>query len=81
VHAGFKRQTRPRTGLLENHHQRAVAQWPVLLVRLELILDPAGAFENVFELFAREILELQKVFNWYDLGRQKFLDEGSAMVN
>jgi hypothetical protein len=40
LHAGLERQPRPRAGLLENHHQRAVGKRPVLLVRLELVLDP-----------------------------------------
>ena len=43
LHAGLERQPRPRAGLLENHHQCAVGKRPVLLVRLELVLDPPGA--------------------------------------
>ena len=32
LHARFERQARARAGLLEDHHQRAVVQRPVLLV-------------------------------------------------
>jgi hypothetical protein len=71
VHAGLERQPRARAGLLEDHHQRAVGQRPVLLVGLELVLDPARALEDVVELVAREILELQKMFDRHDLGRQE----------
>jgi hypothetical protein len=67
LHAGFERQARARAGLLEDHHQRAVGQRPVLLVGLELLFDDAGALEQVFELLAGEVLELQEVFyrRWF----------------
>jgi hypothetical protein len=36
LHAGFERQAGTRAGLLENHHQRAIAERPVFAVGLEL---------------------------------------------
>src|SRR5690606_1514424 len=59
--AGLERQPRARARLLEDHHQRTVAERPVLLVGLELLLDPASAREHVLELVARQVLELQKM--------------------
>ena len=61
LHAGLERQARARAGLLEDHHQRAVGQRPIVLVGLELLLDAARALEQVVELVAAEVLELQKV--------------------
>ena len=63
LHAGFEGKTRARAGLLENHHQRTVAQRPVALKGLELLLDPARALEQIVVLLAREILELKIMFN------------------
>ncbi len=63
LHSGFKRQPRAGAGFLENHHQRAVSQRPVLLVGLEFLFDDAGAFKQILEFFAGEIIELQKMFD------------------
>ena len=61
VHAGLERDARARRVLLEHHRERAVVQRPVRLVALEALLDPARALEQVLELVAAEILELQEM--------------------
>jgi hypothetical protein len=63
LHAGFERQARARARLLEDHHQRTIAERPVLAVGLELGLDPARPLEQMRVLGARAIPELEKVFD------------------
>ena len=58
LHTGFERQPRACAGLLEDHHQCAISQRPVLLVGLEPLFDDEGALKQVVELFACEVLEL-----------------------
>ncbi len=63
LHAGLERKARARARFFENHHQRSVAQRPVALVGLELLLDPARTLEKIIELVAREVLELQEMLD------------------
>ena len=64
VHAGLERDARARRRLLEHHRERAIAQRLVELVALEPILDPARALEQVIELVARKVAELQEMPGW-----------------
>jgi len=61
MHAGLEGQPRARALLLEDHHQRTVEQRMVGLVALELVLDPARAGKDMFQLFAGKVLQLQKM--------------------
>src|ERR1700752_5273748 len=61
VHSRLERHPRSRGRLLEHHRQRAIAKRLVQLVALELLLDPARALEEVLQLLAAEIPELQEV--------------------
>ncbi len=63
VHAGLEGEAGAGTGLFENHHQGTVGKRPVLLVGLELFLDPARTFKQVVEFGAGKILELQKMLD------------------
>ena len=70
VHAGLERDARARGSLLEHHRQGSIAQRLVDLVALETFLDPARAVEQVVELVAAEIAELQEMLgdHAYDRG-------------
>ena len=71
VHAGLERHAGARRRLLEHHRQRAVAQRLVELVALEALLDPARALEQVVELVAREVLELQEMLGSHGVHRRR----------
>src|SRR5882672_2014084 len=80
VHAGLERQPRARALLLENHHQRAIEKRVVRLVGLELLLDPARAPEQVFELVPPEVLELQKVLRGRHESVRQWATAASALL-
>ena len=61
LHPGLEREAGAGRGLLEDHDQRAVGERPVAFVALEARLDDPGAFEEIGELFAREVLELEEM--------------------
>jgi hypothetical protein len=63
LHPRLKRQAGAGGAFLENHHQGAVCQGVIGLIRLEALLDDAGALENVIQLVQGQIFELQKVFD------------------
>ena len=62
-HAGLEGQAGAGGGLLEDHHQRTVLQRMPGLVVLEALLDEIGAFQQVFDLFAAEVVEFQEVLD------------------
>ena len=61
VHARLERHAGARGRFFEHHRQCAVAQRLVEFVALESLLDPLRAGEQVVELVAREIAELQEM--------------------
>ena len=61
IHARFERHPGARGSFLENHRQGAVAQRLIKLVALEAVLDPARPVEEIIELVAAEIAELQEM--------------------
>ena len=63
VHARFERQARARGILFEHHDERAVDERVVDLVVLELALDDGRALDQVLELVAGEVGELQEMLD------------------
>jgi len=63
VHPRLERHAGAGAGFLEHHRQRAVVQRVVRLVAFELVLDEAGAAQDVVHLGGGEIAELQKMPN------------------
>src|SRR5882762_5653956 len=80
VHAGLERQPGARALLLENHHQRAIEERVVRLVGLELLLYPARAPEQVFELVPPEVPELQKVLRRRHETVRQWVTAASALL-
>jgi len=61
VHAGLEGEAGAGRILLEDHGQGAIGQRMVGLVALEAVLDDAGTDKQMFQLVARQILELQEM--------------------
>jgi hypothetical protein len=57
----LERHPRARARLVEHHRERAIAQRLIELVALEALLDPARARDQVIELVAAEITDLEEV--------------------